>query len=48
MITNFPGFSHKMQFAAFSQVMGYLWEKPMHFPCNEVPQNRNMMKKRNQ
>ena len=26
MATNFPGSPHKMQFAAFSQVMEYLWE----------------------
>ena len=34
--TNFPGLSHLMGFADFSNAMGNLMRKPMHFPCNEV------------
>ena len=36
MGTNFPGLSHSMGFADFSNAMGNLMTKPMHFPCHEV------------
>ena len=34
--TNFPGSPHTMGFAEFSNAMGNLMIKAMHFPCDEV------------
>ena len=36
MGTDFPGLSHSMGFADFSNTMGNLIKKPMPFPCDEV------------
>ena len=36
MGTNFPGLPHLMGFDDFSNAMGDLMKKPMHFPCDEV------------
>ena len=36
MGTDFPGLSHSMGFADFSNAMGNLIKEPMLFPCDEV------------
>ena len=33
---NFPNFPHSMILTVFSQIMGKLMRKCMHFPCDEV------------
>ena len=35
MSANFPVFPHSMVFAEFSNAMGNLMRKTMHFPCDE-------------
>ena len=36
MDTNSPGLSHSKDFADFSNAMGKLMRKPMHFPCDKI------------
>ena len=42
MGTNSSGLPHSMGFAEFSNALGNLWRKPMHFPRDEVYQREGI------